>query len=283
MKLVRYGPAGAERPGLIDPDGVLRSLEGRVRDIHGPALREDALDRIRSIRPGSLPAVKEEARLGAPVGGVGKIVCIGLNYIDHAREAGREPPEEPIAFFKPGTSLSGPNDPIVLLRGSRHTDWEVELAVAIGKRAKYVDEADALDHVAGYCVANDVSERKFQAKGTGQWILGKSGDTYCPLGPWLVTADDVPDPQDLRLWLDVNGRRMQDGATADMIFGVAHLIHFISRFMTLEPGDLICTGTPAGVGLGRTPRTFLGAGDEVRLGIDGLGEQRCAIIGPEEG
>lgn len=239
------------------------------------------MDRLRSIRPETLPAVEEDVRLGMPVGGIRKIICIGLNYTDHAHETGNEPPVEPIAFFKPNTCLTGPNDPIVLLRNSRHTDWEVELAVVIGKHTKYVDEADALSHIAGYCVANDVSERKFQAKGTGQWILGKSGDTYCPLGPWFVTADEVPDPQNLRLWLDVNGERMQDGTTSNMIFGVAHLIHFVSQFMTLEPGDIVLTGTPAGVGVGRDPKVFLKEGDVVSLGIDGLGEQRSVIAPPE--
>lgn len=281
MKLVRYGKPGRERPGMIDADGVLRDLKGHVQDIRGPAFQQQTMDRLRSIRPETLPPVEEDVRLGMPVGGIRKIVCIGLNYTDHALETGNEPPEEPIAFFKPNTCLTGPNDPIVLLRNSRHTDWEVELAVVIGKHTKYVDEADALGHVAGYCVANDVSERKFQAKGTGQWILGKSGDTYCPLGPWFVTADEVPDPQNLRLWLDVNGERMQDGTTSNMIFGVAHLIHFVSQFMTLEPGDIVLTGTPAGVGVGRDPKVFLKAGDRVQLGIDGLGEQDCVIAPPE--
>ncbi len=281
MKLVRYGKPGRERPGMIDADGVLRDLKGHVQDIRGPAFQEQTMDRLRSIRPETLPAVEEDVRLGMPVGGIRKIVCIGLNYTDHARETGNEPPVEPIAFFKPNTCLTGPNDPIVLLRNSRHTDWEVELAVVIGKHTKYVDEADALSHIAGYCVANDVSERKFQAKGTGQWILGKSGDTYCPLGPWFVTADEVPDPQNLRLWLDVNGERMQDGTTSNMIFGVAHLIHFVSQFMTLEPGDIVLTGTPAGVGVGRDPKVFLKEGDVVSLGIDGLGEQRSVIAPPE--
>ncbi|MBC6440909.1 MAG: fumarylacetoacetate hydrolase family protein [Rhodospirillales bacterium] len=281
MKLVRYGEAGKERPGMIDADGVLRDLKEHVQDIRGPIFEEHTLDRIRSIRPGTLPPVEEDARFGMPVGGIRKIVCAGLNYIDHARELGTEPPPEPIAFFKPNTCLTGPNDPIVLLRNSRHTDWEVELAAVIGKRTKYVDEADALFHVAGYCVANDVSERTFQAKGTGQWILGKSGDTYCPLGPWFVTADEVPDPQNLKLWLDVNGERMQDGTTSDMIFSVAHLIHFISQFMTLEPGDVVLTGTPAGVGQGKDPRVFLKAGDIVSLGIEGMGEQRSEVVAPE--
>ena len=266
---------------MIDADGILRDLKGHVQDIRGPALQEQTLDRIRSIRPESLPAVEEDVRFGMPVGGIRKIVCIGLNYTDHAKETGNTPPEEPIAFFKPNTCLSGPNDAIVLLRNSRHTDWEVGLAAVIGKRTKYVDEAEALEHVAGYCVANDVSERKFQAKGTGQWILGKSGDTYCPLGPWFVTADEIPDPQNLRLWLDVNGERMQDGSTANMIFGVAHLVHFVSQFMTLEPGDIVLTGTPAGVGVGRDPKVFLKEGDVVSLGIDGLGEQRSVIAPPE--
>ena len=218
MKLVHHGERGAERPGLVDAQGVLRDLSGHVAAIDGETLQPSALERIRGIDTGSLPAVAGDVRLGAPVRGTGKIVCIGLNYADHAREAGLDAPGEPIVFFKPTTSLNGPDDPIRLLRDSRHSDWEVELAVVIGTHARYVEESRALDHVAGYCVANDISERRFQAKGSGQWVLGKSGDTWCPLGPWLVTADEVAEPQNLKLWLDVNGERMQDGTTADMIF-----------------------------------------------------------------
>ncbi len=278
MKLVHFGEPGSERPGLIDAGGTLRDLSGHLDAIDGGALGPAALDRLNALDGGSLDAVPDPGRLGAPVRGIGKIVCIGLNYADHAAEAGLEKPAEPIVFFKPTSSLNGPCDPVRLLRGSRHCDWEVELAAVIGTHARYVPESRALDHVAGYCVANDVSERRFQARGSGQWVLGKSGDTWCPLGPWLVTADEIADPQGLRLWLDVNGERMQDGRTADMIFPVAHLVHFVSSFMSLDPGDVILTGTPAGVGMGRKPPRYLEAGDRLHLGIGGLGEQRCDIV-----
>ncbi len=273
MKLVRFGEPGRERPGLIDSEGRLRDLGGHV-----DVLDVAALDGLRDIDSSSLAVVEETVRFGVPVSGIGKIVCIGLNYADHAAEAGHERPVEPIVFFKPTTTLNGPDDPIRMLRNSRHCDWEVELAVVIGRHARDVSRSTALDHVAGYCIANDVSERKFQAKGSGQWVLGKSGDTWCPLGPWLVTAEEVADPQDLRLTLDVNGERMQDGTTADMIFPVAHLVHFVSRFMSLEPGDVMLTGTPAGVGQGRRPPVYLQPGDRLRLAIDGLGEQRSEIV-----
>jgi 2-keto-4-pentenoate hydratase/2-oxohepta-3-ene-1,7-dioic acid hydratase in catechol pathway len=278
MKLVRYGHRGDERPGLIDGAGRLRDLSGHVADITAATMSPAELARLKAIDPNSLGLVEGTSRFGVPVAGIGKIVCIGLNYSDHAREAGHEPPKDPIAFFKPTTTLSGANDPIRMLRDSKHMDWEVELGVVIGRRCQYVEEKDALSHIAGYCVANDVSERKFQALGTGQWIFGKSGDTFCPLGPWLVTADEVADPQKLRLWLKVNGQTMQDGTTADMIFGVARLISYVSRFMSLEPGDLISTGTPAGVGLGKKPPVYLNAGDRVALGIEGLGEQANEIV-----
>jgi 2-keto-4-pentenoate hydratase/2-oxohepta-3-ene-1,7-dioic acid hydratase in catechol pathway len=278
MKLVRYGSVGAERPGLIDGKGTLRDLSGHLRDITPAVLAPAEIDRLKALDAASLPAVEGAPRLGAPLAGVGKIVCIGLNYRDHAAEAGLEAPKEPIVFFKPTTTLNGPGDPVPMLRDSHHMDWEVELAVVIGRRCLYVAEADALAHVAGYAVANDVSERKFQAKGSGQWVLGKSGDGFCPLGPWLVTSDEVGDPQRLRLWLKLNGETMQDGTTADMIFGVAHLVSFVSRFMSLEPGDIISTGTPAGVGLGRKPPVYLKAGDRMTLGIDGLGEQASEVV-----
>ena len=280
MKLVHFGEPGSERPGLIDSGGVLRDLSGHLDAVDGNALGQPALERIRALDSESLSAVEGDVRLGAPLSGIGKIVCIGLNYADHAEEAGLAKPEEPIVFFKPTSSLNGPNDPIRVLRDSRHSDWEVELAVVIGMRAQYVPESRALDHVAGYCVANDISERRFQNKGTGQWVLGKSGDTWCPLGPWLVTVDEIADPQSLRLWLDVNGERMQDGTTANMIFPVVHLVHFVSHFMSLEPGDVICTGTPAGVGLGRKPPVYLKPGDRLCLGVEGLGEQRSEITAP---
>ena len=275
MKLVRFGEAGRERPGLIDGEGRLRDLGHELDDLDAAALSG-----LGDIDAEALPLVDGKVRFGVPLSGTGKIVCIGLNYADHAAEAGLERPVEPIVFFKPTTSLNGPDDPIRMLRDSRHCDWEVELAVVIGRRAYEVSEAAALDHVAGYCVANDVSERKFQAKGSGQWVLGKSGDTWCPLGPWLVTADEIADPQNLRLTLDVNGQRMQDGTTADMIFPVAHLVHFVSRFMSLEPGDVMLTGTPAGVGLGRRPPVYLQPGDRLHLEVEGLGAQRSEVVGP---
>ena len=278
MKLVRYGEIGGERPGLIDPDGRLRALDGHIGDITADSLDGAVLERLRRLDPASLPAVEGSPRLGVPIAGPNKIVCIGLNYRDHAAEAGLETPAQPIVFFKPTSSLAGPDDPIPMLRDSRHMDWEVELGVVIGRSARNVAEADALGHVAGYCVVNDVSERAFQALGTGQWVLGKSGDGFCPVGPWLVTADEIADPQALGLWLRVNDRSMQDGTTADMIFGVAALIAFVSRFMSLRPGDLVSTGTPAGVGAGRSPQVFLRAGDRLRLGIAGLGEQASEVI-----
>ena len=279
MRLIRHGSPGAEKPGLIDGSGRRRDLSGHIDDIRGEGLRDLAV-RLATIDAESLPAVADEGRLGVPLCGIGKAVCIGLNYRDHAAEVGHALPEEPIVFFKPVSAASGPNDPVVLLRESRHGDWEVELAAVIGRDARYVEEERALDHVFGYCLANDVSERRFQAKGSGQWVLGKSGDSHLPLGPWLATRDEIADPQALRLWLEVNGERMQDGTTADMIFGVARLVSFVSRFMTLEAGDLLLTGTPAGTGMGRRPRRFLRAGDRIRAGGDGLGEQRCRVAPP---
>ena len=279
MKLVRYGAPGAEKPGLIDGAGQLRDLSRQLDDIRADALPGLAL-RLAGIDTEALPLLTGERRLGVPLAGIGKVVCIGLNYRDHAAEAGHDLPDEPIVFFKPSSALCGPGDPVVLLRESRHSDWEVELAAVIASPARYVDEQSALDHVFGYCVANDVSERRFQAKGSGQWVLGKSGDSYLPLGPWLVSREDIPNPQALSLWLEVNGERMQNGTTADMVFGVARLVSFVSRFMTLEAGDLLLTGTPAGTGLGRKPRRFLRAGDVIRAGIDGLGEQRCRVAPP---
>ena len=281
MKLVRYGEAGDERPGLIDAQGRLRDLTGHITAINPAAMAAGQIDRPQAPDTGSLSLVEGTPRLGMPLSDIGKIVCIGLNYSDHAAEAGAEAPKTPIAFFKPTSSLTGPNDPIRMLRNSRHMDWEVELAVVIGKRCSNIAEDHALQHVAGYCVANDVSERKFQGLGTGQWILGKSGDTFCPLGPWFVTADEVPDPQKLRLWMKLNGETMQDGTTADMIFPVAHLISYVSGFMSLNPGDVMLTGTPAGVGLGKKPPLYMKAGDRVELGIDGLGEQANEIVPAE--
>ncbi len=280
MKLVRYGRPGKEKPGMIDDTGAMRSLADEVDDIDTSGLSTAALKRLRRIDPESLPRVRGKPRLGPPLTGINKIICIGLNYTDHAKEVGAQAPDKPIVFFKPTTTLCGANDAIELLHDSRHMDWEVELGVVIGRGGKNIAEADALKHVAGYCTLHDVSERKFQSFGSGQWILGKSGDTFCPLGPWLVTADEVPDPQNLRLWCEVNGKMMQDGTTANMIFPVAHLVSFVSRFMSLEPGDVMATGTPAGVGQGRNPRVFLKAGDRVRMAVEGLGEQASDIIAP---
>lgn len=278
MKLVRYGPAGQEKPGMIDSAGTLRDLSGRLSDIDGAALAPERLAELKAIDPATLPKVPGNPRLGPPVAGVGKIVAVGLNFSDHAAESGMEAPAEPILFMKAVTALSGPNDPVVIPPGSEKTDWEVELAIVIGSRARHVEERNALSYVAGYTICNDVSERAYQLERLGQWVKGKSYDSFAPLGPWLVTTDEIPDPQSLRMWLEVNGERMQDGSTATMIFGVAHLVSYISRFMTLMPGDVIPTGTPPGVGMGRKPQRFLKAGDVMRLGIDGLGEQRQECV-----
>ncbi len=283
MKLVRYGPAGGEKPGLIDADGVLRDLSGVVPDIGPDTLGPETLDRLRALDAGGLPAVPGEPRLGIPVAGVGKLVAVGLNYADHAAEAGAAIPTEPVLFGKATSALAGPFDPVTLPRGSTKSDWEVELAVVIGRTARYVAEDEALDYVAGYCLFDDISERAFQTERGGQWIKGKSCDGFGPLGPWLVTADELPDPQALHIWHDINGERMQDSSTAQMIFPVAHLVSYISHFMTLMPGDVIPTGTPPGVGMGRRPQRFLRPGDVMTLGIDGLGEQRHEVRAPEEG
>jgi len=278
MKLLRYGPPGQETPGLLDAQGRLRSLAGHVPDIAGQALLPESLQRLRAIDPATLPEVAGTPRLGPCVAGTGKFICIGLNYSDHAAETGAEVPSEPIIFMKATSAIVGPNDTLEIPRGSLKTDWEVELGVVIGKPAKYVDEARALEHVAGYCVVHDVSERAFQIERQGQWTKGKSCDTFGPIGPWLVTPDEVADPQTLRLWLEVNGVRRQDGTTATMIYGVAHLVSYLSQFMSLQPGDIISTGTPPGVGMGLKPPTYLKAGDVVRLGIEGLGEQRQSVV-----
>lgn len=278
MKLVRHGAAGQERPGLIDAEGRLRDLTGIVPDIAGTALLPDSLDRLKAIDPASLPLVEGNPRLGACVGAVGKLVCVGLNYSDHAAESGLPVPSEPVLFMKATSSIVGPNDDVEIPRGSKKTDWEVELGIVIGKPAKYVSEEDALSHVAGYCVINDVSEREFQIERGGQWDKGKGCDTFGPMGPWLVTADEVKDPQDLHMWLEVDGKRFQDGSTRTMIFGVAHLVSYISQFMSLQPGDVISTGTPPGVGLGQKPPLYLTPGQTMRLGIQGLGEQRQTTV-----
>jgi len=271
MKLLRFGPPGQEKPGLLDQDGRVRDLSAVVDDIAGSVLCDEGLDRLRALDPASLPLVADDARLGPPVSGVGKVMAIGLNYADHAAETGGEVPPEPVLFMKATSAISGPFDPVVLPRGSVATDWEVELGVVIGTRAKYVTEAEALAHVAGYTIVNDVSERHYQIKRAGQWTKGKSCDTFCPIGPWLVTRDEVADPQALGLWLEVDGARMQNGSTATMVYGVAFLVSYLSQIMTLHPGDVIATGTPPGVGMGRRPRVYLKPGNVMRLGIDGLG------------
>ena len=278
MKLLRYGPSGQEKPGMLDASGAIRDLAGVVDDITPATLAAGAVEAIRGVDPSTLPAVDGASRIGACVGGPGKVVCIGLNYSDHAAETGAEPPKEPIVFMKATSAVQGPNDVVRIPRGSKKTDWEVELGVIIGKHAKYVSEADALSHVAGYCVANDVSEREFQAERGGQWTKGKSCDTFGPIGPWLVTADEIPDPQSLDMFLDVNGKRMQTGNTSTMIFSVAHIIHYVSQMFSLMPGDVIMTGTPPGVGMGVKPDpVFLKDGDKMQLGISGLGEQHQSL------
>ena len=279
MKLVRYGPAGLEKPGLIDGSGELRDLSQSVGDIDGASLAPDSLARLAALDAASLPAVFGSPRLGVPIAKIGKIVGVGLNYADHAAESGMPVPQEPILFAKQITALNGPHDAVIMPRDGTKVDWEAELAVVIGSLARYVSEDQALRHVAGYCVANDVSERVFQLKRGGDWQKGKSCDSFAPLGPWLVTVDEVGDPQALRIWLAVNGETMQDGSTAKMIFGVAHLISYISSFMTLMPGDVIITGTPPGVGAGRKPPRFLEPGDVMTLGVEGLGEQRQEVVG----
>lgn len=277
MKYVRYGAPGEERPGLIDDGGHIRDLSSHLADIDGDILAGNRLASIAGMSTENFDVVPGRPRLGPPVGKIGKVVAAGLNYAAHAREAKMEVPDEPVLFSKATSSLSGPNDAIVLPKGSVKGDWEVELAVVIGKRAQYVSEETALDHVAGYTIMNDVSERAYQLETTGQWLKGKSFDTFAPLGPWLVTADEVPDPQNLRLWLKLNGEMMQDGNTKTMIAPVATLIMQISRYMTLEPGDVVATGTPPGVGLGRTPPVYLKPGDVLELGVEGLGQQRQEV------
>ena len=278
MKLVRFGERGAEKPGIVDAGGRIRSLEGLVRDWSGDMLSDAALERIARIDPATLAPVPESVRIGPCVGQVGKFICIGLNYADHAAETGAELPKEPVMFMKATSAICGPFDDVEIPRGAQKTDWEVELGVVIGTRAKYVTRERALEHVAGYMVINDLSEREFQLERGGQWVKGKSCDTFGPIGPWLVTRDEVPDPQALHLWLEVDGKRFQDGNTRTMAFGVAYLVSYISQFMSLQPGDVISTGTPPGVGLGQKPPLYLHAGQVMRLGIDGLGEQRQRTV-----
>lgn len=278
MKLLRYGQKGHEKPGILDADGKVRDLSAHVPDLAGDALSDQSLAKIATLDLASLPEVNVE-RYGPCVAGVGKFICVGLNYSDHAAESGMAVPSEPVIFAKATSAICGPNDNIEIPRGSTATDWEVELGVVIGKEAKYIDEADALDHVAGYCVINDLSERDFQLKREGQWVKGKSADTFGPIGPWLVTRDEVPDPQALGMYLDVNGQRMQDGSTNTMVYGVAHVVAYLSQFMSLQPGDIISTGTPPGVGMGMKPEpVYLKAGDTMALGIEGLGKQTQKVV-----
>ena len=278
MKLMRYGAKGAEKPALIDAQGVVRDLSAKLVDITSHTLTPHGLQRLRDINPATLPVVDAPGRIAPPWSGMGKFICVGLNYADHAAESNLPVPAEPVLFTKTISSLIGCNDPVVLPQNSVKTDWEVELGVVIGTKARYVSEADALKYVAGYCVVNDVSEREYQIERGGTWDKGKGCDTFGPVGPWMVTADDVPDPQALSMWLSVNGKKVQNGSTKTMVFGVAHLVSYISRFMTLYPGDLISTGTPPGVGMGQKPNPwYLKAGDEMRLGIEGLGEQHQRV------
>ncbi len=277
MKFLRYGEPGREKPGLLDAEGRIRDLSAHVADLSGAALDPDALARLGALDPAALPLVEGDPRLGPCVAGTGKMICIGLNYSDHAAETGAAVPSEPIVFMKATSAIVGPNDGLVIPRGSQKTDWEVELGVVIGRCAKYVREEEALDYVAGYCVVHDVSERAFQTERQGQWTKGKSCDTFGPTGPWLVTKDEVADPQNLNLWLKLNGETMQDGTTATMIYGVRHLVSYLSQFMSLHPGDVISTGTPPGVGMGMKPPRYLKPGDVVELGVEGLGSQKQAV------
>ena len=278
MKLLRYGPAGAEKPGMLDSDGSIRDLSGVVGDISGDMVTPEGLDNLRAVSPASLPKVDGNPRIGPCVGDIGKFMCIGLNYSDHAAETGGEVPSEPILFMKANSAISGPNDDVIIPRESKQTDWEVELGFVIGMPGMYISEAVAMSHGAGYCVGYDVSERDFQIRKQGQWTKGKSCDTFGPVGPWLVTADEVEDPQALALWTEVNGHRYQDGNTDTMVYGVQYLVSYLSKFMTLQAGDLVATGTPPGVGMGQNPRVFLKPGDVMRLGIEGLGEQKQNLV-----
>lgn len=278
MKLLRYGDQGAEKPGLLDSDGNIRDLSAHVSDLAGAALLPESLSRIAALDPAALPLVSDSPRVGPCVAGTGKFICIGLNYSDHAAETGATVPPEPVIFMKATSAICGPNDDVRIPRGSEKTDWEVELGVVIGKTAKYVSEAEALDHVAGYCLVHDVSERAFQAERAGQWTKGKSCDTFGPIGPWLVTPDEIADPQNLAMWLNVNGEKMQDGSSSTMVYGVAFVISYLSQFMSLQPGDIISTGTPPGVGMGLKPPRYLKDGDVVELGIEGLGTQKQRFV-----
>ncbi|MEK9968456.1 MAG: fumarylacetoacetate hydrolase family protein [Ferrovibrio sp.] len=273
MKLLRYGPVGQEKPGLLDAAGTIRDLSTVVPDISGATLGPSGLAKLRSLDPQALKAVAGNPRIGPCVTGVGKFICIGLNYSDHAAETGATVPPEPIIFMKATSAITGPNDDVIIPKNSQKTDWEVELGVVIGTEARYVSEADAMKHVAGYCLVNDVSERAFQTERHGQWTKGKSADSFGPIGPWLVTADEVPDPQDLAMFCDINGKRFQNGSTKTMVYGVRYLVSYLSQFMSLQPGDIISTGTPPGVGMGQKPPVYLKDGDKIHLGIAGLGDQ----------
>jgi len=278
MKLLRYGPKGKEKPGVLDKEGRIRDLSAVVPDITGATISPAGLSRLRKIKPESLPLVRGKPRIGACIANPQKFIAIGLNYSDHAAESGLQVPKEPVVFTKQVSCLSGPNDDVTIPPKSKKSDWEVELGVIIGTRAKNIRKADALKHVAGYCTINDLSEREFQAERSGQWTKGKSYDTFGPVGPWLVTADEVKDPQKLHMWLELNGKRVQDGSTSTMVFGVAHIVAYLSEFFTLMPGDIITTGTPPGVGMGMKPQRFLKPGDTMRLGIAGLGEQSQKVV-----
>jgi 2-keto-4-pentenoate hydratase/2-oxohepta-3-ene-1,7-dioic acid hydratase in catechol pathway len=278
LKLLRYGHIGSEKPGILDSKGTVRDLSQVIPDLGGEYLSPKSLATIAALNLEHLPVVGEATRYGSCVPQPGKFICIGLNYSDHAAESGMAVPAEPVVFIKASSSICGPNDDVMIPRGSKKTDWEVELGVVIGSHAKYVSEADALSHVAGYCLINDVSERAFQLEGTGQWVKGKSADTFGPVGPWLVTTDEITDAQDLEMWLDVDGHRYQQGSTRTMVFGVAYLISYLSRFMSLHPGDIISTGTPPGVGLGQKPPVYLRAGNRIHLGVSGLGEQKQLVV-----
>ena len=278
MKLLRYGPVGQEKPGLLDKDDNIRDLSAHVDDISGDVLLPKGLEKIAALNVSDLPVIEGSPRLGTCVGNIGKFMCIGLNYTDHAAESGMPVPEEPILFAKFNSAISGPNDDVIMPRGSTKLDWEVEFGTVIGSKTKYISESQALEHIAGYCVINDVSERAYQLDGTGQWVKGKACDSFGPVGPWLVTKDEISDPQNLRLWLEVNGTLYQDGNTSTMIFSAAHIVSYLSNLFTLYPGDVIATGTPPGVGSGMKPPVFLQVGDKMRLGIDGLGEQNQVVV-----
>jgi 2-keto-4-pentenoate hydratase/2-oxohepta-3-ene-1,7-dioic acid hydratase in catechol pathway len=282
MKLLRFGTTGSEKPGVLDNDGNIRDLSGVVSDIANETLAPESVASLSKTDLSALPLVEVGVRIGPCVSGVGKFICIGLNYADHAAESGLEVPSEPVVFMKATSAICGPNDPVIIPRNSQQTDWEVELGVVIGKRAKYVSEESAMDYVAGYCLINDVSEREFQTKHEGQWTKGKSADNFGPIGPWLVTTDEIPDPQNLDMWLRVNGQTRQDGSTKTMVYGVAHCVSYLSRFMSLQPGDIISTGTPPGVGMGMKPPSYLKPGDQIELGIKGLGEQHQTVISDPE-